>query len=180
MVTESLVLKAIKFLEKCQNDFTFEEVRRLGCGCERIAYSMGDGLVLKVRKDLFFDSEEAGSDWDERAHISEEYQTDREIEIWEKMSEDERAFFNPILAHGKYQGEAFIVTPYVEVQAYCEEEVWAEEVAEQNELSFDFRKLEKVAAKFGLDFCDMINNSNNFGINETGQLVITDFGLEEF
>lgn len=180
MNTELLKL-AYEVLKKCKEDSRYEGRLVLGTGCERIAYKLNDDYVLKIAKHAFIEATEDEDDRygldDDRYDYCEEWQTEREIEIWEKMSTEEQSLFNPIVASGKFEGYPFIVSPYVEIEGYGRDSAMV--YCKQNELRFDFELLTRVAKKFTLDFYDMTENSSNFGLTKDGKLVVTDFGLTE-
>ncbi len=176
-----LVVRGIEFLAKCDEGMLNEEDYILGTGCERIAYDLGDNLVLKIRKDLMLgnkDAEYAESHervWD----YCEMNQTEAEVKMWEGFLDHQKTLFNPILASGKYLGDVFTIVPkMIAFGRDIEDRITnAIEYCEFNEINFDFEELDRIACKYDLDYCDMTSNLDNFGLNVNGDFVISDFGL---
>lgn len=179
-MSNELLKLAYSVLEKCKTNREYEMNRTLGMGCERVAYTLSPGLVIKIAKHAFIGSiEDAKEDkMDDRYDYCEEWQTEKELEIWEKMTPEEKVLFNPILASGTIDGFPFTISPMVEVDVAGHYN--ADEYCEVNEIDFNFRLLERVAEKYGLDYYDMVCNSSNFGLNKEGGFVVTDFGLLTF
>lgn len=179
-MNKELLRLALTVLEKCKYDRKYEMNRTLGMGCERVAYALTPGFIVKIAKHAFIGSvdEVDEDDMDDRYDYSEEWQTEKEVEIWEKMSPEEKRLFNPILASGEFDGYTFTVSPMVEIEEAESRD--AVDYCERNEIEFDFDLLRQVAEKYDLDFFDMVENTANFGRNKEGDLVITDFGLLTF
>lgn len=179
-MNKELLRLALTVLEKCKYDRKYEMNRTLGMGCERVAYALSPGLVVKIAKHAFIGSIDDADedDIDDRYDYSEEWQTEKEIEIWEKMLPEEKALFNPILVSGEFDGFAFAVSPMVEIEEGESRD--AVDYCKRNGLQFDFELLRKVAKKYDLDYFDMVENTANFGRNKEGKLVVTDFGLLTF
>lgn len=170
-----LLKLAVLTLNECKYDERKANNRTLGTGCERIAYALNPGYIVKIAKHAFINMELDEDDWDDRYDYSEEWQTEKEIEIWKQMSPEEQSLFSPIVAHGKFDSFPFIVSPMIDIIGGIGNS--AMDYCKKNEIEFDFDLLRSVAEKFDLDFYDMTENSNNFGITREGKLVITDFGL---
>lgn len=170
---------ATEFLYKCKEDSVFEKAKRLGTGCERIAYEITEALVLKVRKDIFIPTEESECYWDDRYDWSDEEQTEREIKIWEELSPEEKKLFNPILFHGEFMGYTFTICPKVEIAGDDYEDL-DEFLYGIGDHSFDLSLLQDISDRYELDAYDMVSNVQNFGKNKDGKAVITDFGLLTF
>lgn len=179
-MNNELLKLAYRVLEKCKSDRKYEENRTLGMGCERVAYALSTELVVKIAKHAFIGSplEDDVDEWDERYDYSEEWQTEKELEIWDKLSDKEKTLFNPILANGEFSGFPFIISPLVEIN----EERFSNAIdyAEREKIDFDFELLEKISKEYELDYTDMVENTSNFGLTREGKMVITDFGLLAF
>lgn len=184
-----LVEKAQVLLKELYNNPRLAVKLSLGTGCERVAYKLDEQYAVKIPKDAMYNekalSEVKGESfeldlysrhlWD----MSFEDQTDREIQLLESLTEDEAKLFNPILEIGEFQGNKFTISPLVEIgrNIDCHD---IEDLCKATGKSFNYDCLREVSKKFSLDYYDLTENSGNFGLNSNGDIVIIDYGLEEF
>ena len=86
--------------------------------------------------------------------------------------------FNPIVEIGEFNGATFTISPLVET-ASSKDCYDIEALCEKLNKKFDYEALKKVSNRFSLDYYDLTENSDNFGVNSNGDIVIIDYGLEE-
>lgn len=183
-----LVEKAQVLLKKLYDNPRLAVKLSLGAGCERVAYKLDEQYAVKIEKCTMYNEEVLkeceGEDieldmysrhlWDS----SFENQTEREINMFKSLTEEEASMFNPIVEIGEFNGATFTISPLVET-ASSKDCYDIEALCEKLNKKFDYEALKKVSNRFSLDYYDLTENSDNFGVNSNGDIVIIDYGLEE-
>ena len=158
---------SLNFLYGCLENKELVRKHILGTGCERVAFDLDNNLVLKISKKMFVNDGE----------YYEGKQTNREIEIWKELNEEERKLFNPILFIGEFQSEQYIIVPRIKTFGASLSIDNLEDYVQSQEIDYDFSLLQALAELHSLDYYDMIENNDNFGFNHLGEFVVSDFGL---
>jgi len=182
----------------------YANIRWVGKGSARITYPFihnGVHYVVKIpRSKRYMDY--ANYDEDSNSSYADGiYQSDSEIEVWERSSDEERELLCPIVKYFYYQNLPIIVMPFVDFRSADADEDYICGVGKYGEctkrccecddnisflgylcktlkIDFDefFGRVYDLADRLCLSIVDITDNSGNIGIYDN-RVVIMDYGL---
>ena len=116
-----MINEARELLDKIYHNPRLGVNLALGNGCERIAYKLTEDLVVKISKEAMFNEEildiQTETDVEIRKYSRAlwdfclEDQTETELFIHSRLTDEQKKLFNPILFNDVYNGHMFTIAP---------------------------------------------------------------------